>query len=413
MDLSEITKALDAQKTAWEEFKKTNDERYEALAKGRGTADLEAKLARIEADIAKYGDAVGSLQAKIARATPEQEAKPGKSSTPEQIEYRKAFLSWARKGANEDQLGDLHRKAMTEGSDPDGGYTVTPEISSQVISRVYETTPMRQICDVQQISSDRLEGPIDRGRASNGGWVGETQARAETATPQIGKWEIRVHEMYAEPRVSQTLLDDSAVNLENWLAGKISEDFSLTENAAFLTGNGVAKPRGLLDYPSAATADATRAFGTLQYIVNGTSGAFSTTAGVAGDKLLDLVYSLKAAYRANARWLMARLSVAEVRKLKDGQAQYLWAPGLTATQPATLLGYPITEGEDMPAIAADAMAIAFGDFRRGYTIVDRIGIRTLRDPYTAKPWVKFYTTRRVGGGLMDSEAVKLFKFGTS
>ena len=208
-------------------------------------------------------------------------------------------------------------------------------------------------------------------------------------------------EIYSNPQATQTSLDDIFFNAEEWLNSEVAREFSEKEGNAFLLGNGTNKPKGLLAYPLLTTADDVRAFGSLQKIISGAAGAFT------GDKLIDLIHSLKAGYRANGKFMMGNLTVAYVRKLKDSEGNYLWRPGLEAGQPSSLLGYGITENEDMPDIAADANAIAFGDFKRAYTIVDRIGTRVLRDPYTNKPYVGFYTTKRVGGMLVDSQAVKV------
>ena len=268
---------------------------------------------------------------------------------------------------------------------------------------------MRAIASVMTITADAVEGMLDLGEPA-AGWVAEVEARAETATPQVGLWRIPVHELYAEPRVSQKLLDDASFDVESWLAQKVAEKFGRSENAAFVAGGGVGMPRGFTTYATAATADASRPWGTLQHVPTGTSGAFA--ASNPGDVLIGLTYALKAGFRAGARFVMARATAAEVRKLKDtSSGQYLWQPGLAAGSPASLLGYPVVEAEDMPAIGANSLSIAFGNFREGYAVVDRQGIRTLRDPYTAKPQVKFYTTKRVGGDVLDFDAIKLLKFG--
>ena len=268
---------------------------------------------------------------------------------------------------------------------------------------------MRSIASIMTVTADAIEGMLDLGEPA-AGWVAEVEARSETASPQVGLWRIPVHELFAEPRVSQKLLDDANFDIEAWLAQKLAEKFARAESAAFVSGSGVGMPRGFTTYPTAATGDASRPWGTLQHVATGVNGDFA--ASDPADDLIELTYALKAGYRMGATWVMARATAAEVRKLKDETSgQYLWQPGLAAGSPASLLGYPVVEAEDMPALDDGSLSIAFGNFREGYAIADRLGIRLLRDPYTAKPQVKFYTTKRVGGDVLDFDAVKLLKFG--
>jgi HK97 family phage major capsid protein len=241
------------------------------------------------------------------------------------------------------------------------------------------------------------------------GWVGETAARPETTAPTLAEMQFPAMELYAMPAATQTLLEDAAVSIDQWIAEEVQAAFAEQEGTAFVTGDGTNKPRGFLDYTK--VADASWSWGNLGYVATGAAGAFP--ASNPSDVLIDLVYSLKAGYRQNANWVMNRKTQAEVRKLKDADGNYLWQPAATADGRASLIGFPVTEAEDMPDIGADAFAVAFGDFRRGYLIVDRIGVRILRDPYSAKPYVLFYTTKRVGGGVQDFDAIKLLKFGES
>jgi len=245
-----------------------------------------------------------------------------------------------------------------------------------------------------------------RGTAS--GWVDEDDARNATNSSSFAQVTPFMGELYAYPQATQQMLEDVFFNAEQWVVDEVSTEFSRVEGAAFVTGDGTKKPKGFLSYTTAATADSSRAFGTLQHVASGAAGDWA--ASNPQDKLLDVVYALKKAYRANARWMTSKAMLADVRKLKDADGNYIWRPGLEAGQPDTLLGYGIAENEDMPAKAANALSIAFGDFRRGYTVVDRIGTRILRDPYTNKPFVGFYVTKRVGGFLADSTSIKLFKF---
>ena len=276
-------------------------------------------------------------------------------------------------------------------------------MSGQIVTKVDETSPMRAFASIQVISTDALEGLFDLERAA-AVWVGETGARSQTATPNIGRWRIPVHELSAMPAATQKLLDDAAINMESWLADKVALEFSLAENAAFVNGNGVDKPRGFLTYGTGTTLP-----GTVEQFRTGVNAAFAA-APDGGDVLIDALYGLKAPYRANASWFMNRTTTKMVRKLKDSDGAYLWSPGIAAGQPATLLGYPVAAFEDMPDPAQGSLSIAVGDMRAAYQIVDRMGIRTLRDPFTAKPFVLFYTTKRTGGDLVNFEALKVVRF---
>jgi HK97 family phage major capsid protein len=318
--------------------------------------------------------------------------------------YTKAFVDYMRHGdrANPENLAYLNQ--MSVGSDADGGYWVSPDTSGRVAELIYETSPIRQLASIETISTDALEGTLDLGEAGSG-WVGETEARTETDTPQIGRWRIPVHEQYAEPRTTQKLLDDAMVNVEAWLSGKVSGRFARKENLAFVSGDGVAKPRGFLTYtagtPSAATWDVIE-----QVNIGHDASTISTNSA---DKLITLVFSLKSELRSGAVFGGTRLTQAAIRKVKDGDGNYLWQPNFQNLAAATLLGFPFVEMPDMPEIEADALALVFGNFNEAYQIVDRMGIRVLRDPYTTKGWVKFYSTKRVGGGVVNFEALKIGK----
>ncbi len=322
-----------------------------------------------------------------------------------------AFRDYIRGGAIEGLQALSPNAGMSVGSDPEGGYSVFPTVSSGITKRLFETSPLRAYARVVQIGSDSFEELNDL-YEPDVAWVGETQARPETGTPNLGKFTVPAHELYAMPKVTQKLLDDSSIDLANWLIEKVGAKFGRTETTAFFSGDGILKPRGFLTYSTVATADATRAWGVLQHIATGTSAGFGTTSNGA-DKLIDLQAELKAEYRATAVWLMNRRTAAGVRKLKDTSGAFLWQPATVAGQPDTLLGSRVALCEDMPDVAADSLSIAYGDFSAGYTIVDRLGDRLLRDPYSAKPHVLFYLYRRVGGDVNNFEAIKLLKFGTS
>lgn len=461
MDLTAVKAAVDDLSRTFAEFKTANDDALQQKAdKGASDPITVEKVDKINGRMSAIEDTLKALktaaeaaaaEAKAAREQAEaaetalrrsprsgtgddaEEAKArvsvaawlsmvqGKEILPDAADldldgfaaYQKSFGRYLRKGQ---ALHPDSFKALAVGSDPDGGYWVTPLIAGKVITRVFETSPVRAIASVMTIGTDAVEFPKDVDEAASGGWVAETGGRAETGTAQIGMHRIPVHEQYANPRVTQKLLDDAAFDVEGWLGRKVADILARTENTAFVSGSGVGKPRGFLDYGAASVTtddDGPRAWGVLQYVPSGASGAFDTgdSPPAPADPLITIVHKLKPIYRAGATWTMNRATVAATRKLKDGQGNYLWSMGdIKSGQPATLLGFPLAELEDMPDIAADSFSIAFGDFRTGYQIVDRIGIRVLRDPYTAKPYIQFYTTKRVGADVVNFDAIKLFKF---
>lgn len=430
----ELKTLIEEQGKTFEAFKASNDQLQKEIKTLRADAVTVDRVERLNAQLDELGQKIAAadkksadradlIETKVNRSTlsakaDDRETKAaadfsaivGASYSAEEMrDYKSAIFSpggYLRRGAS---LPSGLVKAMSVGSDADGGYLVPPDTTGRIMTRVYETTPMRQYATVVSIGTDRLEGLNDLGE-SGSGWVGETAARPETTTPQLGKYEIPVHELYAEPRISQKMIDDSIVDIESWLANKVSDKFAREENAAFVSGSGVQQPRGAWTYPTVATADANRSWGSFQHVNTGLSAGFASSAPA--DILLDVIYALKVAYRANARWMMSRATLGAVRKIKDGTGQYIWAPGLVAGSPSSLLGFPVAEGENVPAIAANSLAMAFGDFAAAYTIVDRAGIRILRDPYITKPWIKFYTTKRTGGGAVDFDALKFVRFGT-
>lgn len=429
----ELKDVIEGLGKTFDEFKSKNDERLAQIEKS-GKADplLDEQLTKINSKLDELGAVKDRLsQAETALARKSVAADDGTSGKMQEkanqfakmvakrrgipasevvkefgvdglAEYQKHFSNWMRKGDSYSNQPDA-MKSLSVGSDPDGGYFVEPDTSGRIVTKIFETSPMRQVANVMTIGTNALEGIYDLDE-SDAGWVGETQSRPETGTPKIAAWSIPVHEMYAEPRITQKLLDDSMVNVEAWLADKVSTKFARKENAAFVNGDGVGKPRGFLTYASGTTLP-----GTIQQRNTGVSGGFAT--GSAGaDILISTIYGLKQGYRSGSNWFMPRSATAEVRKLKASDGSYLWQPGIMAGQPATLLGYSVIEFEDMPDIAADSLSIAFGDMNEAYQIVDRVGVRVLRDPYTAKPYIKFYTTKRVGGDVLNFEAIKIIKF---
>jgi len=322
-------------------------------------------------------------------------------------EYKAAIEHYIRAG--KDNLSPEEVKTLSVGSDPDGGYFVTPDTSGRIIKKVYETSPMRQIASTMTISTDALEGIEDLGEAG-AGYAGEHATSGDTTTPQVGKWRIPVFWIDTEPKATQQLLDDAAVNIEAWLADKVSDKFSRFENAEFITG-AANKIRGITGYTMAADTGSGVTWGSIGYVATGSAGAFPSSNPA--DKIHDLIGLLKAAYLTNAKFLTRRSVITLIRKFKDGMGNYLWQPSFVAGVSETIMGYPVVRAEDMPAVTTDTLSLAFGDFAQAYQIVDRQGIRVLRDPYTAKPYVKFYTTKRVGGGVLNYEALKFLKFGAS
>jgi HK97 family phage major capsid protein len=322
-------------------------------------------------------------------------------------EHKQAFLRYVTKGIDQDLAG-YQSKAMSVVSDPDGGYLVPAELSDRIVSRQFDTTPMRQLANVMTISSDAVEMLRDTDEA-DAQWVSELQSRPDTEQGQLGRIRIPVHELYAQPRATQKLLDDATLNVEDWLVSKISDRFTRKENAAFVNGDGVGQPRGFVSYPTAATSDGSRAWGVIEHVKTGADGAFASANPA--DTLIELVYKLKAGYLPGAAWLMPRAIAEQIRKFKENTTNaYIWQPGLAAGQPPTLFGYPLYLAEDMPGLAAGSLSVAFGNFREAYTIVDRSGVRLLRDPYTAAPFVKFRADKRVGGDVTNFDAIKLLKF---
>lgn len=323
--------------------------------------------------------------------------------------YKSAFNSFLRKAPG--QLSQDEMKVLSVGSDPDGGYLVTPDTGGRIIQKVFETSEMRQIASIQTIGTDALEGLEDRGEAG-AGYAGEKTTSGDTTTPQLGKWKIPVFIIDTEPKVTQQLLDDAMVDVEAWLANKVADKFARFENAEFVTG--AVNIRGITSYTTAADSGSGVTWGQIGHVVSGTNADFGTTVATQSDKLHDLVGLVKNAYLNGARWVTRRSVITKIRKFKIGASTdaYAWQPGLQLGQPETILGYPVSRMEDMPALATDSLSLAFGNFQAAYQIVDRQGIRVLRDNLTAKPFVKFYTTKRVGGGVIDYDALKFMKFGT-
>lgn len=296
-------------------------------------------------------------------------------------------------------------KSLTQGVPADGGYAVPREIDAMIARALTDISPIRQIAQVVQTGASGYRKLVSTGTTASA-WVSETAARPETDTPKFAEIAPPIGELYANPAASQAMLDDAAFDLEAWLAAEIAVEFARAEGAAFVGGSGIDQPKGFLGAPVSEAFDGDRPFGTLQYIGSGAAAGLGAAPEVT---LIDLVHTLKAGHRQGASWVMNSATLAAVRKLKTADGAFLWQPGLVEGQPDRLLGYPVVEAEDMPDVAANAFPIAFGNFRNGYLIAERSATSILRDPFTHKPFVHFYATKRVGGQVLDSAAIKLLK----
>ena len=325
------------------------------------------------------------------------------------VPHKKAFGAYLRSGDDDGLRGlVLEGKAMSSAVAADGGYLVDPQTADTIRSMLVSTSSLRAISNVVQVEATSFDVLIDRSEVGSG-WATEVAATTETATPAIERISIKLHELAAMPKASQRLLDDSAFDVEGWLAGKIATRFIRAEAAAFINGDGVDKPKGIL--LPAKVANASWTWGSLGYIPTGAAADFATTNAV--DCIISLVYALGAEYRANATFIMNSKTAGAVRKMKDADGRFMWSDGLAASEPARLMGYAVQICEDMPDIAANAYAMAFGDFSAGYTIAERPDLRILRDPFSAKPNVLFYASKRVGGDVTDFAAIKLLKIAVS
>ena len=385
----------------YEHFRQANDERIAAIERRSADPLLEDKVNRINTDLTRRLD---ELTLKNARPALERNDRAVSTS---QREHKSAFDGYLRTGESAG-LRALEVKAMSVGSNPDGGYVVPVEIEQAIGERLNSISPIRSIAGQRTISANVYKKPfMTAGPAV--GWVGETDARPQTTSPTLDQLSFPAMELYAMPAATATLLEDAAVNLDQWLATEVDQAFAVQEGAAFVAGDGSNKPKGFLSYTT--IANASWVWGDIGYIATGAAGAFA--ASNPSDVLVDLIYALKAGYRQNAAFVMNRKTQAAIRKFKDAQGDYLWQPPAQAGGRASLMTFQVVEAEDMPDIAANSLSVAFGDFGRGYLVVDRQGVTVLRDPFTAKPYVLFYTTKRVGGGVQDFDAIKLLKFAAS
>ena len=401
----EIKEAFDDFLRAFEAFKESNDERLTQIERKSTDVVTDEKVDRLNRALDEQKRALDELTLASTRPSlgGEFKAAPDRATR----ERKTAFDRYVRKG-DASGFDALELKSLSAGSNPDGGYVVPLEIEQTIDRILQKYSPIRAIASVRQIGGNIYRKPVTTVGASTG-WVAETGSRTQTNSPTLSVVDFPAMELYAMPAATQVLLDDAQVDIETWLAGEVQTVFAEQESAAFVNGDGSSKPKGFLNYTN--VADGSWSWGNIGYVATGVSAGFA--ASNPSDGLLDLAYTPKQSYRANATWVMNRKTEAAVRKFKDSTGNYIWQPSNIAGQPASLFGYPVVESEDMPDIAANSYSIAFGDFARGYLIVDRVGIRVLRDPYTSKPYILFYTTKRVGGGVQNFEAIKLMKFGTS
>ncbi|OKO99026.1 phage capsid protein [Xenorhabdus eapokensis] len=316
-------------------------------------------------------------------------------------DHKAAFGQFIRKG-REDGLAELEQKAMQTTVDPDGGYAVPEELDRNIINALKDEVVMRAECNVIAVGTPNFKQLVNQG-GTNSGWVGETDERPETQTAKLTPIEPTWGEIYGNPAATQTMLDDAFFNVEAFITAELTQEFAEQEESAFTHGDGKNKPKGLLAYGSDAQADKDRKWGTLQHLL------LKKPTEVTADEIMQLIYTLRKPYRTGAKFMMNNKVLFQVRTLKDSQGNYLWQPGLQLGQPSALLGYGIAENEQFADLGAEAVPVAFGNFKRCYTILDRFGVRMLRDPYTHKPFIHFYTTKRVGSLLVDSHAVKLLK----
>lgn len=388
----------------FEAFKAEHTEQLAEIKTGFADVVRAEKVDRINADVSKMQKALDDAIAKVAAL---QVGGGGAAVSPDAAAHSKAFGQFFRKGV-EGNLHELEVKAgLTTQSDPDGGYVV-PEQMETAIDRVLGTvSAVRGLARVIDISGSTYKKLVTTSGAASG-WVDEGEARPETATPTLSALEFPTKELYATPGATQRTLDDAVVDIEAWLAEEVSIEFAEQEGSAFINGDGVSQPRGILGYDT--VTNASWSWGKVGFVVTGAAADFAASDPL--DAVIALTHSLKQGYRNNASFLMADAVQESVRKFKDGQGNYLWQPPAQLGQPATLLGKAVATDDNMPGVGANAFPIAFADWQRAYLIVDRMGIRILRDPYTNKPNVMFYVTKRVGGGIGHFEAIKLLKCST-
>jgi HK97 family phage major capsid protein len=402
----ETRTAIAALQTAWNQFKDAHAAEM-AEVKKRGTADAVTteKVDRINTAVGDLAKRLEDFELRAKRA-----GAPGANDNeePEAREYRADWQRYMRRG---DISERLEKRAMSEGNNVEGGYLTAPEVDRDIAKLLRDSSPVRQVATVRQVGGALYKRPVSKSNNSSG-WVGETDARPQTNPSDLAEVSIPTHEVYANVAATQTILDDAYINLEQFIAEETYAEFEKQEGDAFINGNGTNKPRGLLALSTTIETGSTEAAqGKLGIVKSGYAGKLGGSGEASpvyndGDVFIECVARLRTAYRGNARWMMNRFTEARIRKIKDANGQYIWQPGMQAGTPSTLLGFPTTIADHMPDVADTKIPVLFGDFRRAYTIIDRIGVRILRDPFTLKPYVLFYVTKRVGGGVVISQAYK-------
>lgn len=397
--IGEINKAFEA-------FKAEHTKEVADIKAGMADVVQTDKVDRINAAITTLGEQLDESNKAIAAL---KVGGAGDGADPAVSDHTKAFNAWFRKGdrAIDADMRDLEVKAaLTTDKDDDGGYLVPEEMSNTIDRVVGTVSTMRELGTVMQIGTDTYKKLVSQGGASSG-WVGERESRPETDTPTLRELIFNAQELYANPATTQRALDDARLDIASWLANEVAIEFAEQEGAAFVSGNGVNKPRGLLSYEN--VANASYAWGKVGFVKSGVAAALTDGSHNGSDAMISLYYGLKQQYRNGASFLMSDATMESVRKFKDGDGTYLWSPATAAGEVPTFLGKPVRTDDNMDAVGAGKFPIAFGNFKRAYLIVDRFGTRVLRDPFTNKPYVHFYTTKRVGGGVQNFEAFKLLK----
>jgi HK97 family phage major capsid protein len=380
---------------AFQDYQKTVETYFDACDE-----KLEKADALTSEKVSKLEKSLGELESKMSKMKTVL-ARPliGESKS-ENSAYHGAFMAYVKKGVDQD-LANFEMKALSAGSEPDGGYLLPRETFGKILSGLQSASSFRSVANQVTINSDALDFIADAGQFG-AGWVSEADARDVTDTAKLNKIRIQAHELYAEPSVTQKLLDDASMDVEQWVTQKIIDKFVSVEEDAFINGDGQGKPKGILSYAAG------REFGKVERVKSGADASFRVED--AADTLIQVVYSLPSAFLKGATWVMNRATLAEIRKFKDQSGRYVWQPALQSDDPSTILGYPVTISEQMPNLAKNSLSVAFGNFTHAYTIVDREHMRMLRDPFTTKPYVKFYTTKRVGGDVTNFDAYKLIQF---
>ena len=388
-DGSNVTQMVQHLQQAFATFKDEHNRQLTELKAGINDPLQAGKVEKINETIADLQAAIDASNTKMAAM---EMGATGGARPVKDKEYSTAFQAHMR-------CGDV-QAALNKGAAEDGGYTSPVEWDRTITDKLVIVSPMRALCTVQKVGGTGYKKLVNK-RGTTSGWVGDEDARGETDTPKLAEQGYSWGEIYANPSATQNMLDDSEIDIEQWLGGEVDVEFAYQEGKAFVIGDAVKKPRGLLTYAAGGTA--LHPLGGIEVIASGAAG------GITGDAILDLIYALPETFTGNAKFAMNRNTMLRIRKLKDSDNNYLWQPSLQAGQPSTLGGYAIADIPDMPGVAANALSIAFGDFKRAYKILDRVGVRVLRDPYTKKPYVMFYTTKRVGGGLENPECMKFMR----